>query len=133
MGSIWMFNTLGLGESCLRRTRKLFLRVSRNKALQLLVCLRPGLAVTSFFPCRLQRIKDTGVTTQIKNIARCCLRLPVFRLPLFAKCEAVPNEICSTCLSKESMPFDPFVKSKPLLPSRSLSSRERQCSPRQSA
>ena len=26
------------------------------------------------------------------------------------------KEICSTCLSKKSMPFDPFVKSKPPLP-----------------
>ena len=37
-----------------------------------------------------------------------------------------PKEICSKCLSKESMPFDPFVKSKPPLPTRNLSSRERQ-------
>ena len=40
-----------------------------------------------------------------------------------------PKEICSTCLSKESMPFDPFVKSKPPLPTRSLSSREPQYLP----
>ena len=38
---------------------------------------------------------------------------------MFAKCDSVPKEICSTCLSEESMPF---VKSKPPLPSRSLRS-----------
>ena len=35
------------------------------------------------------------------------------------------KEISSTCLSKESMPFFPFFKAKPPLPTRSLSSRER--------
>ena len=25
--------------------------------------------------------------------------LPAFQLPMFAKCDAVPNEICSTCLN----------------------------------
>ena len=44
--------------------------------------------------------------------------LPAFQLPMFAKCDAL-KEICSTCLSKESMPF---VKSKPPLPTRSLRS-----------
>ena len=36
------------------------------------------------------------------------------------------KEVRSTCFFKESMPFDPFVKSLPPLPTRSLSSRERQ-------
>ena len=51
--------------------------------------------------------------------------LPAFQLPMFAKVTHCRKEICSTCLSKESMPFEPFVKSKPPLPTRSLSSRER--------
>ena len=38
------------------------------------------------------------------------------QLPMFAKCDTL-KEICSTCLSKESMLF---VKSKPELPTRSL-------------
>ena len=44
--------------------------------------------------------------------------LPALQLPMFAKCDAL-KEICSTCLSKESMPF---VKSKSALPTRSLRS-----------
>ena len=44
--------------------------------------------------------------------------LPAFQLPIFAKCDAL-KEICSRCLSQESMPF---VKSKPPLPTRSLRS-----------
>ena len=44
--------------------------------------------------------------------------LPAFQLQIFAKCDAL-KEICSTCLSQESMPF---VKSKPPLPTRSLRS-----------
>ena len=51
--------------------------------------------------------------------------VPAFQLPMFAKVTHCGKEICSTCLSKESMPFDPFVKSKPPLPTRGLSSRER--------
>ena len=50
-----------------------------------------------------------------------------FSCPCSQKGTHCRKEICSTCLSKESMPFDPFVKSKPPLPTRSLSSRERQC------
>ena len=46
--------------------------------------------------------------------------LPAFQLPMFANVTHCRKEICSTCLSKESMPFDPFVKSKPPLPTRSL-------------
>ena len=52
--------------------------------------------------------------------------VPAFQLPMFAKVTHCRKEICSTCLSKESTPFDPFVKSKPPLPTTSLSSRERQ-------
>ena len=52
--------------------------------------------------------------------------VPAFQLPMFVKVTRCRKEICSTCLSNESMPFDPFVKSKPPLPTRSLSSRERQ-------
>ena len=48
--------------------------------------------------------------------------LPAFQRPMFAKVTHCRQEICSTCLSKESMPFDPFVKSKPPLPTRSLRS-----------
>ena len=45
---------------------------------------------------------------------------PAFQLPVFEKCDSLPKkEICSTCLSKE---FMPFVKSKPPLPTRSLRS-----------
>ena len=40
-----------------------------------------------------------------------------------------PKEMCSTCLSKESMPFNNFLQSRPPLPTRSLSSRERQYAP----
>ena len=46
--------------------------------------------------------------------------LPAFQLPMFAKCDAL-KEICSACLSKESMPFVKS-KSKPPLSTRSLSS-----------
>ena len=35
--------------------------------------------------------------------------LPAFQLPVFEKCDSLPKEICSTCLSKESVRF---VKSK---------------------
>ena len=43
---------------------------------------------------------------------------PAFELPMFTKCDAL-KELCSTCLSKESIPF---VKSRPPLPARSLRS-----------
>ena len=51
-----------------------------------------------------------------------------FSCPCSQNATRCRKEICSTCLSqsKESMPFDPFLKSKPPLPTRSLSSRERQ-------
>ena len=41
---------------------------------------------------------------------------PAFQLPMFAECDTL-HELCSTCLSKESMPF---VNSKPPFPARSL-------------
>ena len=47
--------------------------------------------------------------------------MAAFQLPMFAKVTQCRKEICSTCLSKEFMPFDPFLKSKPPLPTRSLS------------
>ena len=46
--------------------------------------------------------------------------LPAFQLPTFAKCDAVPNEICGTCLFQESIPAIPFWNSKRPLPTRSL-------------
>ena len=46
--------------------------------------------------------------------------LPAYQLPTFAKCHAVPNEICGTCLFQESIPGIPFWNSKHPLPTRSL-------------
>ena len=45
-----------------------------------------------------------------------------FSCPCSQNATRCRKEICSTCLSKESMPFDPFLKSKPPLPTRSLRS-----------
>ena len=46
--------------------------------------------------------------------------LPAFQLPMFSKCDAVPNEICWTCLFQESIPAMTFWNSKHPLPTRSL-------------
>ena len=46
------------------------------------------------------------------------VELPAFQLPMFAKCDC-RNEICSTCLFKESIPATPFGNSNHKLPTRS--------------
>ena len=43
---------------------------------------------------------------------------PAFLLPMLAKCDAVPNKICETCLFQESIPVIPFWNSKHPIPTR---------------
>ena len=44
--------------------------------------------------------------------------LQAFQLPMIAKCEAVPNEICRSCLFQEFIPVIPLGMSKQPLPTR---------------
>ena len=73
--------------------------------------------------CILLHFGPGGEAPPLKTALMLEVGLPAFQLPMFGKCDSLthcPKEICSACLSKESIPAISLGNAKHPLPTRSL-------------